>query len=416
LDEAEGGDLAAIRVVADGAEALAAAVDAVAGRIGFGSTPFHLVLAGGLMRNAFYRAVTTQAVRTRLPGASPILPLADAAIGACLLALQSVRTPGLRQKPALSTPATTAAPGHVWPSEERNILTRDLDLHPTSTVVGLMHLQDRQAVSAVETTLPAIARAVDEIAGRMRWGGRLIYVGAGSSGRLAIVDAAECRPTFGIESGQIVAMIAGGSQAITHSVEGAEDDAEEGTRAIREVAAGRLDSVVGISASGRTPFVLGALAEAHERGALTIALVSNLPAAIADLADHVIAPLVGPEAIAGSTRLKAGTAQKLVLNMLSTAVLVRLGKTYGNLMVNVRAENTKLRARACRIVAEACGVDEEAAAEALAASGGEVKTAIVAILRGCALDEARRSLDQAGGVVRQAVKEAQAPNKRGNYD
>ncbi len=398
LDAAEAGDLAAIEVVAEGAEALADSVDAVARRLDFWATPFHLVLAGGLMGNSFYRRVVAQAVRTRVPGAYPIVPRADPTVGAGLLALEST---GHRS----AAPVVAPPVGDVWSSEQRNILTRDLDLHPVLTVVGLMHVQDKQAVSAVARTLPAIAAAVDDVAERMRHGGRLIYVGAGSSGRLGVVDAAECGPTFSLEPGKIVAVIAGEVQAFTDSVEGAEDDADEGAAAIRELALGRLDAIVGIAASGRTPFVLGAMEEARQRGVLTIALICNLPAPLADLADHVIAPLVGPEALAGSTRLKAGTAQKLVLNMLSTAVMVRLGKTYGNLMVNVRIENKKLQARARRIVAQAGDVDEEAAARVLAASGDDVKTAIVSILRGCPPHEARLRLEHAGGVVRLALQD-----------
>lgn len=403
LEEAEAGDLAAINVVAEGAEALAATVAAVAHRLDFGANPFYLVLAGGLHRNAFYRRLVSQAVRTRVPGAHPIKPRADAAAGAGLLALES--TSGVSAAHWTPAPEIALAPGNVWSSEQPNVLTRDLDLHATLTLVGLMHVQDKQAVAATGQTLPVIAGAVDDIAERMSRGGRLIYVGAGSSGRLGVIDAAECGPTFGLEPGRVVAVIAGGAQAISNSVEGAEDDTDDGAATMRKLAAGPLDTVVGIAASGRTPFVLGAMEEARRQGALTIALVCNLPAPLADLATHVIAPLVGPEAVAGSTRLKAGTAQKLVLNMLSTGVMVRLGKTYGNLMVNVRTENRKLRARARRIIAQAGDISEDAAAVALDAAGGDVRAAIVSILRGCSVDEARLRLAQSGGVVRLALQD-----------
>jgi N-acetylmuramic acid 6-phosphate etherase len=291
----------------------------------------------------------------------------------------------------------------AWPSEQVNVLTRDLDLYPTETMIGLMHLQDQQAVAAVRPALPAITRAADDIASRMGQGGRLIYVGAGTSGRLGVLDASECPPTFNADSDQVVGVIAGGVAAMTSAVEGVEDDAEAGARALRDLAIGPLDSIVGITASGRTPYVQGALAEAGRRQALTIALTCNLPAPVAEAAQHVIAPLVGPEALAGSTRLKAGTAQKLILNMLSTAVMVRLGKTYGNLMVDLRPENVKLQARTRRIVAQACGLSEEEAANALRHSGGEVKVAIVTTLAGCSQAEARQRLVQAGGVVRKAL-------------
>jgi N-acetylmuramic acid 6-phosphate etherase len=237
----------------------------------------------------------------------------------------------------------------------------------------------------------------------MQQGGRLIYVGAGTSGRLGILDAAECGPTFNAEKQQVVGVIAGDATAITDSVEGAEDDPEAGAISLRKLAVDAMDSVVGITASGRTPYVLGALAEARRRQALTIALTCNWPSPVAEAAQYVIAPLVGPEALAGSTRLKAGTAQKLVLNMLSTAVMVRLGKVYGNLMVDLRPQNTKLQGRARRIVAQACGISQEEAADTLDRSGGEVKVAIVTILAGCTPEEARRRLAQANNVVRKAL-------------
>jgi N-acetylmuramic acid 6-phosphate etherase len=288
-------------------------------------------------------------------------------------------------------------------SEERNALTGDLDLWPTATLVGVLHLLDGQAVAAVRPHLPAITAAADGIAARMAQGGRLVYAGAGTSGRLGVLDASECPPTFGIGPTRVVAAIAGGVAAVTGSVEGAEDDVSAGVTDMFKLAIGPLDSVVGIAASGRTPYVQGVLAEARRRGALAIALVGNWPTPLADTVDHLIAPLAGPEALTGSTRLKAGTAQKLVLNMLSTAVMVRLGKCYGNLMVDLRAENEKLRERARRIVAEACGISDQAAKEALLASGGEVKVAIVATLTGCSPADARQRLARAAGRVGQAV-------------
>ncbi|MCI0399400.1 MAG: N-acetylmuramic acid 6-phosphate etherase [Chloroflexi bacterium] len=296
-----------------------------------------------------------------------------------------------------------AGDGAVRASEEANVLTGDLDRRPPPALVGLLHLLDRQAVAAVRPALPAIAGAVEAIAGRMAQGGRLIYAGAGTSGRLGVLDASECPPTFGIDRGRIVAVMAGGAAAFGDSVEGAEDDPQAGVAALAALAVGPLDSVVGIAASGQTPYVQGALAEARRRGALAIALVCNLPTPFAGSAEHVIAPLVGPEALTGSTRLKAGTAQKLVLNMLSTAVMVRLGKSYGNLMVDLRAENAKLRERARRIVAQACRIGDEEAGRALLASDGDVKVAVVATLAGCSPADARQRLAQAGGRVRQAL-------------
>jgi N-acetylmuramic acid 6-phosphate etherase len=398
LDMAEAGDLAATEVVVRGADALTRAVDAVAHRLDIWGQPFPLVLVGGLFdSSSFYRRVVTQAIQTRVPGAQPMLPLADAAVGAALLALETLGFP-LEGATGIegSTPGT-------WTSEQRNVLSRDLDLRSTLEVVGLMHLEDARAVSSLRPTLPAIAGAIEAVAARMRQGGRLVYAGAGTSGRLGTLDAAECPPTFSAAPGQVTALIAGGREALTSAVEAAEDDEAAGRRAVAEAGVGALDSLVGISASGRTAYALGALKEARLRGALTVALVCNLPAPMAQVADHVIAPLVGPEVLTGSTRLKAGTAQKLVLNMLSTGVMVLLGKTYGNLMVDLRQQSAKLEQRARRIVSEACDVGEEEAAVALDRSAGDVKAAIVSTLLSCTPAEARERLARTQGRVREAL-------------
>ncbi len=404
LAAAEDGDLVATGIVQQAADALAAQAAAVAHRLGLDrdEAGFPLALTGGLLRgNAFFRALTAQAIRTRLPFARPHAPLADAATGAAFLALALAGHP----LPRLAPPAPEAAQG-PWASEQRNVATADLDTRTTLEIVGLMHLEDRRAVAAVWPVLPAVAAAVDAIAARMSQGGRLIYIGAGTSGRLGVLDAAECPPTFNTAPGQVVGVIAGGAAALTAAVEEAEDDPEEGAQAIRALEIGPLDSVVGIAASGRTPYVMGALREARARGALTVALICNLPAPLAEVADHVLAPLVGPEVIAGSTRLKAGTVQKLVLNMLSTGVMVRLGKTYGNLMVDVQQHNAKLQERARRIVAQACDIPLDEAAEVLARCDHDVKVAIVSTLLGCAPAEAREHLRRAGGNVRRAVAAA----------
>lgn len=400
LAEAEAGDSLAAGIVARSADILAEAVDAVARRLGVWVQPTPLVLAGSLLtQNSFYRDLVSQAVQTRLPHCQPRLPQADPATGAALLALEGLGYP---------LPGLTATPEpapDIWSSEQRNLLTRQIDVQPALTLAALMHIQDQQAVAAVGAVLPAIAQAVEAIARRMGRGGRLIYAGAGTSGRLGILDAAECPPTFNSDPVQVIGLIAGGPAAIRGAVEGAEDDALAGATDVAKLAVGPNDSLVGLAASGRTPYVRGALEAARQRGALTIALTCNLPAPLADVAERVIAPLVGPEALTGSTRLKAGTAQKLVLNMLSTGVMVRLGKSYGNLMVDVRASNAKLHNRARRIVAQACDLDETQAAALLARCQGEVKTAIVCHLARCAPAEARSRLAQAGGVVRAALGE-----------
>ncbi len=398
LKIAEEGDIMATGIVMRSADALAAHVDAVAHRLGY-SHAFPLVVSGSLVeKERFFRNVVFQAVLTRTPGAQPRLPYYDAAVGAGLLALESLGYE-IHQFPVRMTPND-----EVWASERRNVITMDLDTRPTIEVVGLMHLEDARAVASVRPNLPIIARAIEAIAGRMEQGGRLIYVGAGTSGRLGVLDASEIPPTFNSPPGQVIGIIAGGERALRESVEEAEDHPEEGAEAVRSVEVGSGDSVVGIAASGRTPYVIGALKEAKRRGALTVALICNLPAPLAEIADYVIAPLVGPEVIAGSTRLKAGTVQKLVLNMLSTGVMVRLGKTYSNLMVDVQQLNAKLQARARRIVAQACNISEEEAAKALERSYGDAKTAIVSTLLNCSPEEASRRLKQANGRVRDTIQ------------
>ncbi len=230
----------------------------------------------------------------------------------------------------------------------------ELDRLDTPAVLSLLSAGNFQAARAVEAVLPEIARAVDAVAERMARGGRLIYLGAGTSGRLGVLDASECPPTFSTPPGRVVGLIAGGEPALTRAVEDAEDDAAAGAADIARLQVTEADSVVGISASGRAPYALGGLAEARRRGALTIALACDSPSPLADTTELSIVPLTGPELIAGSTRLKAGTAQKLALNMLSSAVMIRLGKVYGPWMVDLQPANAKLRARARRMVATIC--------------------------------------------------------------
>jgi N-acetylmuramic acid 6-phosphate etherase len=401
LDEAAAGDLAAVEAAVQTAEALAGAVEAVARRLGNGDRPVPVVMAGSLLtQHHFYQDLVAQAIQTRLPLAQPLRPQADAAVGSALLAFEAIGHNPLRD---IAQPGLGSSTPPLWSSEQRNLLTHDLDLQPSLTIAWLMHLQDRLAAAAIRATLPVIAQAIDAISERMSRGGRLIYVGAGTSGRLGLLDAAECPPTFNAPPGQVIGLIAGGLQALTGAVEGAEDNTKAGAADIVQLQVGPEDTVVGLAASGRTPYVQGALEEANRRGALTVAVICNLPAPIAEAVRYVIAPLVGPEVITGSTRLKAGTTQKLVLNILSTAVMVRLGKTYGNLMVDVQRTNSKLQGRARRIVAQACGLTETEAARLLAESNGQVKAAIVSALAGCTPPEASRRLAQAGGSVRAAL-------------
>jgi N-acetylmuramic acid 6-phosphate etherase len=288
-------------------------------------------------------------------------------------------------------------------TEAWNPEAADLDLRSTADLVELMNAEDASVPGAVARAQAAIAAAIDAIAERLEAGGRLVYVGAGTSGRLALVDAAECESTFAVAPGLVVTLIAGGPTSAAIAQEHAEDDEDEGAREVSVLGIGPVDAVVGLSASGRTPYVIGALSKARRAGALTVAVVSVEGSELGRLAEHEIAIVVGPEVIAGSTRLKAGTAQKLVLNMISSIVMVRLGKTFGNLMVDVVATNAKLRARVQRIVALATGAGPDQVEIALDAADGEAKVAIVSLLAGIDADAARVRLDEAGGVVRKAL-------------
>ncbi len=370
------GDAAALAIVAAAADALAATARAV------GDGPVAMV--GGL--------AAVEALRELL-GFVPAA--ADALDGA--LRLGKIHEPhvirvraarkvfGAHRLDALATEA-------VQPGLD------DLDARPIGEVVALLVAAEGEAHGALVAAVPRIAAAAEAIAARLERGGRLIYAGAGTSGRLGVLDAAECGPTFGTDL--VRAVIAGGPAALTEAIEGAEDGFDPTDLADLTAA----DALVGITASGRTPYVLGALAHARAAGALTVAIVNN-PGSEAS-ADVVIELLTGPEVLAGSTRLTAGTAQKVVLNALSTSVMIALGKAYGPRMVDVRATNAKVRRRAVRIVRDAAGVDEEAATAALAAAGGHVKTAIVALLTGVDAADAAARLDRARGRVRDALGSA----------
>lgn len=268
-----------------------------------------------------------------------------------------------------------------------------------------MNREDRKVAIRVGKEIPAIARAVDVIVRSIRKGGRLIYVGAGTSGRLAVLDASECSPTFGVSRDSVQALIAGGRKAVTEAVEGAEDSVANGARDLSTVKLTSKDVVVGIAASGTTPYVLGAMEHARKRRATTIAVTSNRKSPIAKLARFVIAPDVGPEVVTGSTRLKAGTSQKLVLNMLSTASMVRLGHVYENLMIDVMLTNEKLRGRAKRILAEASGKDLSASEHALRQSGHNLRVALIMLRLGISTSEARKKLTNAKGNLRRALGE-----------
>ncbi|GHF18269.1 N-acetylmuramic acid 6-phosphate etherase [Streptomyces griseoluteus] len=283
-----------------------------------------------------------------------------------------------------------------------------IDQLPTLDIARLMNGEDTGVPAAVAARLPEIAAAVDAVAARMERGGRLVYAGAGTAGRLGVLDASECPPTFNTAPGQVVGLIAGGPGALVNSVEGAEDSPGLARADLDALKLTPDDSVVGVSASGRTPYAIGAVEHARAAGALTVGLSCNANSALAAAAEHGIEVVVGPELLTGSTRLKAGTAQKLVLNMLSTITMIRLGKTYGNLMVDVRASNAKLRARSRRIVAQATGAPDAEIESALREADGEVKTAILIILAGVDGSTATRLLEESDGRLRAALKKAGA--------
>jgi N-acetylmuramic acid 6-phosphate etherase len=290
-------------------------------------------------------------------------------------------------------------------TEQRNTASRNLDRMTSTEMVRLMNREDRTVAVAVARELPAISRAVDAIVSGIRKGGRLIYVGAGSSGRMGVLDAAECPPTFGTSPKMVQALIAGGRRAITKAVEGAEDSERNGERDLQAKKLTRRDVVVGIAASGTTPYVVGALKYARRRGATTVAVTSNLRMPVGRLAKIVIAPEVGPEVLTGSTRLKAGTSQKMVLNMLSTAVMARLGHVYENLMIDMMLTNEKLAERALRILAEASGKSVSAAEQALRAGGHDLRVGLVMLKKGIGAGEARKEIARAGGNLRAALGE-----------
>lgn len=279
-----------------------------------------------------------------------------------------------------------------------------LDAMSTTDLVRAMNENDSQVPTAVAKASPSIERAIDAIVARMQSGGRLIYIGAGTSGRLGVLDAAECVPTFSVLPGQVLAYIAGGEQAMLKAVENAEDSFEEGEKDLKSASLTPMDCVVGIAASGRTPYVIGALKYAQRVGALAISLACNPESEISRLADFSIEIDVGPEILTGSTRLKSGTAQKLVLNMISTISMIKLGKVFGNLMVDVQITNEKLYDRALRIIETTTGASREDASKVLEESGRSVKLAILMFLLSNSLDEAKIRLAGSGDRVGEALK------------
>ncbi|EOG7748131.1 N-acetylmuramic acid 6-phosphate etherase [Vibrio cholerae] len=304
----------------------------------------------------------------------------------------------------MTNDALIAALSHLV-SEGRNPDTMDIDLLSSQEIVERLNQQDKQVPLAVEAVLPQIAQAVDKITAAFKQGGRLIYLGAGTSGRLGVLDASECPPTFGVSDQMVIGLIAGGKEAMFTAQEGAEDNATLGAHDLQQIDFSSKDVLVGIAASGRTPYVIGALEYANDLGATTIALSCNPDSPIAEIAQIAISPVVGPEALTGSTRLKSGTAQKLVLNMLTTASMIRLGKSYQNLMVDVRATNRKLIARAVRIVMQATDCQREEAEALLKESHNNAKLAILMHLTDMNYEQATAKLSQSDGFLRRAMEE-----------
>ena len=288
--------------------------------------------------------------------------------------------------------------GHLL-TEHRNDATRDIDALDTADLLALMVEQDAAVIDAVRSATPALAALIDDVVEGMSRNGRLIYLGAGTSGRLGVLDASECPPTFFTNPAQVVGIIAGGGSALRTSSEGAEDDPDGARSELERLQLREQDTVIGIAAGGTTPYVVGAIEIAKQRGATT-ALITCAHIDRPTAADHLVVLAVGPEVVTGSTRLKAGTATKLALNTISTATMIRLGKTWGNLMVDLRASNVKLRDRAMRILAEQCDVSREEAEQLLDAAGGRVKLALVMALRGVDAEEAGRMIDEHAGRLR----------------
>ena len=284
-------------------------------------------------------------------------------------------------------------------TEERNPASMKIDQMDTEEIISLINQEDAKVAEAVRAEIPAIKEAVDMIVVRMKEGGRLFYIGAGTSGRLGILDAIECGPTFGVENGKVVGILAGGEKAMFVSQEETEDDFDMGTKAIKKYSINELDSVIGIAASGNTPYVLGAIEEAKKHGAFTVGLVCIINSLLEKEVDMAIVSIVGPEVITGSTRMKAGTAQKIILNTISTTVMIKLGKVYSNLMVALNPSNYKLRERAKNIFMEITNANYETAAEYLKRADYNIKAAIVMYQKGVTLEKAMKLLKENEGIL-----------------
>lgn len=290
-------------------------------------------------------------------------------------------------------------------TEQQNPKTMNIDLMSTEEIITVINQEDTLVPNVLARQVPNISEVVDKIVAAFKQGGRLIYVGAGTSGRLGIIDASECPPTYGTDPGMVVGIIAGGKEAMTDAIEGVEDDKQQGQTDMEEISLTAKDIVVGIAASGRTPYTIGALEHAKQLGAVTVSVVCSKDSEMEKVSDYTIAAVVGPEVITGSTRMKAGTAQKLILNMLSTASMIKMGKVYGNLMVDVQMTNEKLHNRAVNIVKMATGASDEEAQAAIKEQNYHTKAAILQIITGLKGIEAKELLDKHDGYLREAISE-----------
>jgi N-acetylmuramic acid 6-phosphate etherase len=290
-------------------------------------------------------------------------------------------------------------------TEQQNPKTMNIDQMTTEDIITVINQEDTLVPNVIARQVPNISEVVDKIVAAFKQGGRLIYVGAGTSGRLGIIDASECPPTYGTDPGMVVGIIAGGKEAMTEAIEGVEDDKQQGQTDMDEISLTAKDVVVGIAASGRTPYTIGALEYAKSLGAVTVSVVCSKDSEMEKISDHSIAAVVGPEVITGSTRMKAGTAQKLILNMLSTASMIKMGKVYGNLMVDVQMTNEKLHSRAVNIVKMATGASDEEAKKAIEEQNYNTKAAILQIITGLKGDGARELLEKHDGYLREAIAE-----------
>jgi N-acetylmuramic acid 6-phosphate etherase len=392
-------DIAATRILVNAADFLAKQVITVIQRLNFRAEAIPVVLSGGIFDHcSLVRERFVQSIQTVIPNIKPMLVTREAALGAAMIAIHHLHPetqfdPGATPLPTDSRRAT----------EQRNRLTMTISNRPTLDLLAIMNLEDGKIPLVISTQLPKIAELVDAIVPRFKQGGRIFLVGAGTSGRLAVLDAVELRPTFGVSPDQVSGILSGGSGAMMGAVEGAEDDTEDGKAQIESRMVGALDTVIGVAASGGTPFVSAALREARARGALTASIVNVVNAPISELVHHPLVAATGSEVITGSTRLRAGTAQKLLLNMISTGVMVKAGRTYHNLMTDMQANNLKLNHRAKVIVAEAAGISIESAAEFLEKADGEIKTAIACAVLKINPAEARAELSESEGEIRKLI-------------